>query len=670
MSNNPRSRPALTVSPHAASDVPDEQYEQLEVVFDDDEAPRAPRPSMAAQQPTVPQPDYDLESVLEEIDAMDLEPDDGFLFGDDDSDNKAAADTARHVAGGTLTSSQKKPQTASTPASSVKQPAATKRAAAAAPTATGQKPAAKATGQKPAAKATGQKPAAKAASDTSGRAADPTRPVTEAAPTDAAATASPEVLGYEVLPDDGAPAVAAGAPSCEGLPVETPTTKSLTGRLRRRWKVGVGLAVAGVLAGICFLAYDRALRADSSLSPSDNTAYESIRRRAAARRPAAEDVPPAGQRSETSQETESRSVAATIPSGPSPAVSDKIEIGVAYGTEKRNWLEWAAREFAASPAGSRIRVNLIPMGSLESAHAILDGDQRIHVWSPASSLYRETLLRDWEAKHGGQPILKEEALALTPMVLVMWKTRYEAYSRKCPEVSLRTFSYAMHAAQGWATIAAKPEWGRFKFGHTHPNQSNSGLMTLLVLAYEYADRSAGLTVTDIMTAEFQEHLTRFGTGVAGLSNSTGNMMKEMTLKGPTSYDALMVYESVAIDYLESAKGRWGPLQVVYPKHNLWNDNPYCILSTKWTTAEHQQAAETFLKFLMSPPAQQRALDHGFRPGNPAVPVNGDQSPFVRFADCGLRVEIPEVCEVPSWDVVQNLQQAWIRHAMPLSQGRR
>ena len=51
--------------------------------------------------------------------------------------------------------------------------------------------------------------------------------------------------------------------------------------------------------------------------------------------------------------------------------------------EKRGWLEWAAKEFAASDAGRRIRVNLIPMGSVESARAIVNGDQRLHVWSPA-----------------------------------------------------------------------------------------------------------------------------------------------------------------------------------------------------------------------------------------------------------------------------------------------
>src|SRR5215831_13014760 len=96
----------------------------------------------------------------------------------------------------------------------------------------------------------------------------------------------------------------------------------------------------------------------------------------------------------------------------------KAEIGVAYGTEKQRWLEWAVDEFAKSPRGSQIKVNLIPMGSIESAHALLAGDQRIVAWSPASANYKDVFVQDWQVKYNTNPIAKEEALALTPMVFV------------------------------------------------------------------------------------------------------------------------------------------------------------------------------------------------------------------------------------------------------------
>src|SRR5271165_4053324 len=54
-----------------------------------------------------------------------------------------------------------------------------------------------------------------------------------------------------------------------------------------------------------------------------------------------------------------------------------VEIGIAYGTEKQRWLEWAVTEFEKTSEGKHIKVNLIPMGSLEGAHALLSGDTRI-----------------------------------------------------------------------------------------------------------------------------------------------------------------------------------------------------------------------------------------------------------------------------------------------------
>src|ERR1700758_1644367 len=106
-----------------------------------------------------------------------------------------------------------------------------------------------------------------------------------------------------------------------------------------------------------------------------------------------------------------------------------VEIGIAYGTEKQRWLEWAVSEFAKTSDGKHIKVNLIPMGSLEGAHAALSGDQRINVWSPASALYKDTFVQEWQVKYSQNPILKEEPIALSPMVFVIWDEGYQSFLR-------------------------------------------------------------------------------------------------------------------------------------------------------------------------------------------------------------------------------------------------
>jgi ABC-type Fe3+ transport system substrate-binding protein len=337
-----------------------------------------------------------------------------------------------------------------------------------------------------------------------------------------------------------------------------------------------------------------------------------------------------------------------------------VTIGVAYGTEKKNWLEWAVLEFNKSRDGKNITVNLIPMGSLEGAHAVLNGDQRINAWSPASSLYKDAFLQDWQVKNGGNPILKEEQLALSPMVFVWWDERYQAFIKKYPKPDLDSIQKALNEKGGWATIAGKPEWGLFKFGHTNPNESNSGLMTIVLAAYSFQQKTRGLTLNDVVDVKFQNWLADLERGVTGMSNSTGNMMREMVLKGPSSYDALYVYESVAIDYLKNAEGRWGSIRVTYPQYNAWNDNPYYVLDVPWSTPEQRKAAQAFLDFLLSERIQQEALKHGFRPANTNVAVRTPDSPFTQFQQYGVQLDIGNVCEPPKAEVVNNLLASWQR----------
>ena len=347
--------------------------------------------------------------------------------------------------------------------------------------------------------------------------------------------------------------------------------------------------------------------------------------------------------------------------GDAPAV----EIGIAYGTEKQRWMQWAVEQFAQTKEGKRIKVNLIPKGSLEAAQSILAGDEKIHVWSPASALYEDVFVQEWQIKRNKAPFVRKEALALSPMIFVMWAERYDAFVAKYKELSFVTIGQAVKEPGGWDGIAQKPEWGLFKFGHTHPNQSNSGLMTLVLMAFDFHKKNRGLEMKDILKPDFQTWMNGIETATTGMSNSTGNMMRDMVLRGPSSYDALCVYESVVIDYLKSAEGRWGELRVAYPRQNMWNDNPYYVLDAPWSSADQRKAAGTFLDFLLSETVQKESLKHGFRPGNPTVPIKFPESPFVQYQRFGLQIDLSSVGEAPKAEVINNLLASWQR-----SQGNR
>ncbi len=347
-------------------------------------------------------------------------------------------------------------------------------------------------------------------------------------------------------------------------------------------------------------------------------------------------------------------------------VSNPVEIHIAYGTEKQKWLEEATAEFQKTPEGRRITVKLHGMGSVEGAQAVLEGPNPIpiHVWSPASSAYRDLFEQEWRAKHKNNPILKSENLALTPMVFVTWESRHAPFIKKYGKASFQTVGQAMHEPRGWEAIAGQPGWGRFKFGHTHPNRSNSGLLTLVLMAYEFSKKERNLSLGDITQPGFLQWLQTFEQDVTrpggSLTHSTGTLMREMVLRGPSQYDCILIYENLAIDYLEDARDRWGELHVDYPEPNMWNEHPYYILDVPWSDPAQREAAAEYLKFLMSEPMQRRALEHGFRPGNPEVSLRFAESPLIRYARQGILIELPRMCEPPRANVVRSLLASYGR----------
>jgi ABC-type Fe3+ transport system substrate-binding protein len=370
-------------------------------------------------------------------------------------------------------------------------------------------------------------------------------------------------------------------------------------------------------------------------------------------------------RSKRSEPAQVPIAVAPVPGSPTNGTA-RVKLGVAYGSEKEVWMKWARDEFAKTPAGAGIDVDLQAKGSLDAANAIVNGNETIHVWSPASAMYKDVFMSNWTSRHGNTDVMLSEApLAQTPMVLVMWKERYDAYANKYKELTFQSLAEAMKLPGGWNDIAGKSEWGFFKFSFTNPGKSNSGLAALLLMGYDFHNKHRNLSAADLSAQKFVEWVgpvqKNLVGAASGLETSTGFLMTKMIQRGPSTYDAVMVYESTAIENLQRADGRWGSLQVVYPKFNFWNDNPYYILNVPWSTADHRNAAKAFQDFLLSEPAQRKALELGFRPADTNVATNTPDSPLVKYAPAGLRQDLPGTfCEPPKADVIEALLLSWQR----------
>ncbi|MDY6993537.1 MAG: substrate-binding domain-containing protein [Pseudomonadota bacterium] len=354
----------------------------------------------------------------------------------------------------------------------------------------------------------------------------------------------------------------------------------------------------------------------------------------------------------------------------SEATKEVVEIGIAYGTEKRNWLEWAKNEFAKTEAGKKININLFPMGSIKGAKTILDRDKRIHIWAPANSWVKCFLVQSWQQKHEKQPklytpanpIFSAMSLVSTPMVIAMWQHHYEAFIEQYPVVNFKTIAKALSESTGWLAIADKPEWGLFNFAHTQPTESNSGLLALVLMAYDYAELSGQLELQHIKSDKFVAWLKDMQDRMLTNETSTNKLMEEYMLHlGPAELSGVVVYENVALTYLKSTQAHWHQeIKIIYPRLTILNDNPFYILEVPWTTPEHQYAAELFQQFLLSKVAQKQARDgYFFRPEHAQVELMAADSAFIEFINIiKEKDELKFIQQMPDIKILKQLTRIW------------
>jgi hypothetical protein len=349
--------------------------------------------------------------------------------------------------------------------------------------------------------------------------------------------------------------------------------------------------------------------------------------------------------------------------------AEPIVVSLLYSTEKAEWLATAVERFLdTNPRleGHPIELELKKMGSREMYLAVLDGDEQPDLISPASSL-QISLLEDLSASKFGRPVVDPRdtetcrPVLETPLVLVAWKERADVLWGDDPNNHLWLRLHEAVTAETWDSYG-RPEWGYIKFGQTDPLRSNSGFQTLLLMTYNYFDKTSGLAAKDVLDPAYQDWYTVFGRNVAKFGDSTGTFMQEIVAYGPSLYDLVAVYEATAIEQAENAVGRYGELQVYYPPATHMSDHPFCVLQAEWVTPQEARAAQRFVDFLTGPEMQELALlEHGFRPVDSSIALDQADSPFQRYAANGLRVDLAPEVETPPGNVLDTLLGFWARN---------
>jgi Ca-activated chloride channel family protein len=348
---------------------------------------------------------------------------------------------------------------------------------------------------------------------------------------------------------------------------------------------------------------------------------------------------------------------------------EKIVVRIFYGSEKQEWFEPLIEQFNQenhrTESGSRIVIEATPMGSIESANAIIEGRIEPTVWSPASSVYIPVANAEWIKEHSENLIEgTPNDLVLSPVVIAMWKPMAEALGWPDNQLGWSDIAELAISNEGWAAYDY-PEWGSFKFGHTHPNFSNSGVVSIIAEAYAGAGKQRDLTLEDLADEDLREFMAEVESGVIHYGKSTGFFAERMFERGPSYLSAAVLYENLIVAQENkrlSGEVKQLPVVAIYPKEGtFWTNNPYVILNAPWVTDEQKEAAGIFEAFLLDTPQQQKAIEFGFRPSDPSIPLTAPLD-----IQHGVDPSQPQtVLEVPAADVIAGTQVLWEQVKKPV-----
>jgi Bacterial extracellular solute-binding protein len=353
---------------------------------------------------------------------------------------------------------------------------------------------------------------------------------------------------------------------------------------------------------------------------------------------------------------------------PTPTGNNDIAISFVYSTEKEAWLRKAIDTFnglhktveVQTGQYKKIIVNPISSpsdgweyGSLDAAEHIIKGDIKPTAWSPANGLeisYVDTQnanLIDFAGEFSPQ------SLVSSPLVFAIWKERSAALQQYYGAINWDTLKDAFRS--NWRTISGHADWEDVKFGHTRPDKSNSGLLTIILLAYHFLHPGYNLTKEMIDSAQFLDPLDIFEQAITDFGRSSGTYLNNIVIhKGAASYDIITTYENLVLTHDKL-------FDIFYPQQNMLSDHPFAIF--KEATPEEHQAATIFRDFLLGPDMQKLARSLGFRPASTDISLT-EQTALNPFWKTTLNIKPPQVFQSsenpPEYNVIQELICQWTK----------
>jgi Ca-activated chloride channel family protein len=305
------------------------------------------------------------------------------------------------------------------------------------------------------------------------------------------------------------------------------------------------------------------------------------------------------------------------PAAPVPGV---VEICFYSSNTKEDWVDNVTAAFNAAKhtiaSGETISVTVFHVSSGSSKDDILNHVISPTVWSPGDQSWVDEANRVSEDRTG-QPLVRGGACppaVISPIGFAMWRPMAETLGWPDAPITWETLVQLSADPQGWGRYG-HPEWGSFKFGHTHPGISNSGKLIMVMLAYDTLGVTEDLTHAQVKSEAMVNAMAQVEAHTYHYGQQSRDLLALMVRRGPDYLHATNTTEAETLKTnLENADKLKYPLAFIIPAHGtFWTEQPYCILDTDWVSAEQREAAEMYREYLLAPEQQALAVDNYLRP---------------------------------------------------------
>lgn len=232
--------------------------------------------------------------------------------------------------------------------------------------------------------------------------------------------------------------------------------------------------------------------------------------------------------------------------------------------------------------------------------------------------------------------------AVSPVVIAMWDD--VARSIGYPDKDL-----------GWRDILDKAQSDP-DFRWSHPSTSSaSGLLATLAEFYAGVGKTRGLSKEDATAQATLDYVGALEKTVRHYGEGEVALIQQMAQNGRAYLDAVVVQEQLVVYFNSLGKGK---LVAIYPAEgSLWEDHPLALLEQPSLTAEQRLAYAALRDYLLSPAAQRRILQAGYRPVDLSMPLSDPASP-IKPANGVDPLQPTTVLQVPGAGVLEVVRDVW------------